>query len=210
NADGTLTLNTRLDAHPLAPQSGALADLPVLITRSAEAIYRREQPMAFMNYLGANGREDPEGVELGREMVESRSPLIRAYGYGELGNHAVALGDRAAALAYWQAADAEHAGLSWPVEHMASLANGEGRVEHALKIFDRVMAMTLPDPGYTPEGAQRALLNTKSNVAFLKGDHATVLGDEAALAKGENLGSPGSRASQQLSVAVARAYAHDG
>ncbi len=100
NADGTLTVVARLGARALPPQSGPASDLGPLIDRTAEALYRREQPQTYQQYLFATGRPVDEWEAVAREEVASHDPVRRAVGYGHLGIAASARGDDGAAMRY--------------------------------------------------------------------------------------------------------------
>ena len=211
NPDGTVTLGARLDATPLPPQTGAPGDLPQLLLRTAEAIYRREQPMAYANYLSQfAGARHAELIEVGREMTDSHIPLVRAYGYGELGNADTWDNDLAAADRDYRAAIAENAGLSWPFTNLAFAAGVQGRQEEALRFDRRARALIPTDPGFIPQAAHEAMLQNDYEIAFRLHDHATMLVKDIAYSQGDNLGSLGSRASLKLYVADDRAWTHDG
>ncbi len=210
NPDGTVTLSARLGAKALPPQTGPAADLPALIQRTAEALYRREQPLTYVQYLNRiPGRED-ETEALSRELTDSRDPVMRAYGYGGLAIAAVRHGDVAEAIRSDRRADAENAGLSWPVSNLASSVDALGHMEEELRLFRRALALTPHDPAYTPQAAGEAQLREEGLIAYVLRDHATELAKRLAVSKGENLGYTGTRASLQASVAADRADAHDG
>ena len=210
NPDGTVTLSTRLGAKALPPQTGAPADLSQLIARAAETLYRRESPMTYVQYLvHVPGRTD-ESIEVLSEMTDSRDPVMRAFGYGGLGNQAGSRGDRAAAVRNYQAADAENSGLSWPVANLASTVQGLGHLEEGLRLRRRALALTPRDPAFTPEAARQETLGAEAGIAGILHDNATVLAKALVQSQGEHLGSATSRASVNLTVASVRAQAHDG
>ena len=211
NPDGTVTLTARLGASPLPPQTGATGDLPQLLLRAAEALYRREQPMAYANYLSqfAGARND-ELAEVAREMTDSHERHIRAYGYGMWGIAEDWRNDEAGAFRLFQSAIAENAGLSWPFYDLSLLAARRGRQEEVLRLDGLSRALIPKDPGYIPQAAREAVLFTEHDIALRLEDHATMLAKSMALSEGDNLGSVGSRASLKLNVASDRAAVHDG
>ena len=212
NPDGTVNVSARLGGKALPPQTGAAADLPRLILRTAELLYRREQPMTYMQYVGRiPGRLD-ESDEVSREMTDSRDPVMRAYGYGGLGFDAQYRGDRATASRNYQAADAENAGLSWPAGDLGGIAEDAGRPEEALRLYRRSLTLALRDPGFITPQAVREWQHRdgRGSIANILRDHATSLTQAIALSQGDNLGGTGSRASGQVRVADSRARAHDG
>jgi len=210
NPNGTITLSARLDAKALPPQTGVAADLPQLILRTAELLYRREQPMTYVQYLGHLTGRTVEYEEVAREMIDSHDPVVRASGQGGLGIAAARRGDLATAQREWRAADAENAGLSWPAGNLAGIAQAQGRYEESLRLANRNMALSPHDPSETPEARTSAVLLAEQGKAYLLEDHGAALATAMALSQGDNLGLQGSRASLQARVAVFRALAHDG
>jgi tetratricopeptide (TPR) repeat protein len=210
NPDGTVTLSARLDAKALPPQTGSAVDLPALIQRTAEALYRREQPLTYVQYLNRIPERQAETAELSRELTDSRDPVMRAYGYGGLGIAAVRRGDLAEAIRNYRRADAENAGLSWPLSNLAATVDALGHGEDELRLYRTALALTPHDPAYTPQAAREAQLREEGQIAYILHDHASELAKRLAISKGENLGYAGTRASLQASVAADRADAHDG
>jgi tetratricopeptide (TPR) repeat protein len=209
NPDGTLTLSARLGARALPPQTGAPPDLPQLILKAAEQLYRREQPITYVQYLGRAERRD-EAADVHREMVESHDPVTRASGYGGLGLDASQRGDPAAAARYYRAADAEGVGLSWPVYDLGVSALRLGQAEEALRLQRRGLALTPHDPSLTAQGAREQTLDAELGIASELHDHATVLAKAISQRQGDKLGRRGSRSTLLLDLASARAAAHDG
>jgi tetratricopeptide (TPR) repeat protein len=210
NPDGTLTVVARLGARALPPQSGPATDMSQLIARTAESLYRREQPQTYEQYLAATGRPNEEWEAVGREEIESHDPVRRAVGYGHLGIVYAERGDGAAAIRNWQAADAEHAGLSWPAGNLAFGAVARGRLERSLVLLRRADALATHDPTYTRQAAAEARFAFQGGIAQLLLDHATAFDLRMALARGDNLGRSQSRESLALEAAEARALVHDG
>jgi hypothetical protein len=210
NPDGTVTLAVRLDGHPLPPQTGAAADLPQLLQRTAETLYRRERPMAYVNYLAVTQRLD-DWLAAGREMTDSHDPVVRAYGYGAMANVEQGFGKPDQAVWDFQLADAQNAGLSWPSADLGALAlNYFGHPEAALHYVRRALSLAPHDPSEVPEAIHEMTLRDENAIAFMLGDHATALEKQIAFARGDNLGSFGSRRSTQLTVAGFRTWTHDG
>ena len=211
NPDGTVTLTARLDGRSLPPQTGAPADLPQLLQRQAEALYRREQPMAYAGYLFqfAPARNE-ELAEVGRELTDSHNPLERASGYAALGMVDTWRDNVPAAMRDYEASLAENANLSWPLINMSSLEGQKGHQEEALRLDRQHLALIPRDPGVTPQGALQQTLTTEYDIAFRLHDHATALEKSIALRQGDNLGSILSRAALKLYVAGDRANVHDG
>jgi len=209
NPDGAITLSARLGAKALPPQNGAAADLPQLILRTAELLYRREQPMTYLEYLGhLPGRTD-EFEDVAQEMIDSHDPVVRAFGQGGLGLAAMKRGDIATAQREFRAADAGNAGLAWPVADLAVIAQRQGRYEESLRLANRDLALSPHDPSDTPEARTASMLQAEQGKAFLLEDHGTALAKAMALSQGDNPGGLASRASLQAVVAVYRAMAHD-
>ena len=210
NTDGTLTVVARLGARALPPQTGPATDLTQLIGRTAEALYRREQPQTYEQYLAATGRPNEEWEAVGREEIESHDPVRRAVGYGHLGIVYADRGDGPAAIRNWEAADAEHAGLSWPAGNLGSSAVARGHMERSLASLRRADALADHDPTYTRQAAAESRLSYQGAIAQLLLDHATAFDRRMAHARGDNLGRPQSRESLALEAAEARALVHDG
>jgi len=209
NPDATVTVVARLGARALPLQSGPVSDLPQLIGRTAEALYRREQPQTYEQYLEATGRPIEEWEAVARDEVESHDAVRRAVGYGHLGIVASQRGDGDGAVRNWQEADAQHAGLSWPAADLAGSAAAHGRFESSVALLRRAETLQDHDPTYTRQAARESRFATEASLATLLLDHATLLDRRVADARGDALGRPGSRESLALQVAEARAWTHD-
>jgi tetratricopeptide (TPR) repeat protein len=210
NPDGTLTIGARLDTHALPPQTGAAPDLPKLVVDTAEALYRREQPMTYVQYLGRVPGRNMEAKAVDQEMSESHDPVTRAFGLGGLGIDAIVRGDVATAMRSFQAADAANVGLSWPSQDWGFIEGDLGHQEMSLRLLRRALALTPRDPAYTPQAAREAAENETLAIAKIVHDHAANLALSIAQSRGDALGFSISREALMLGVAEARAAAHDG
>jgi hypothetical protein len=88
---GSVRLLTRSGSSPLATQSGAVAELPALLQRAAEALYAREQPDSYATYLTNVGRVE-DSITQSRARIATGSPNDQARAYDLIGNALMAEG----------------------------------------------------------------------------------------------------------------------
>jgi tetratricopeptide (TPR) repeat protein len=94
-ADG-ITLTARLAREPPQTFSGTVKDLDALARKSAEAVYRANQPYRYAQYLNQHGRLD-EAIGVASDLAQNGPPGERAWAYAILANIGIQRGDLAAA-----------------------------------------------------------------------------------------------------------------
>jgi tetratricopeptide (TPR) repeat protein len=168
--DGGLTLRTRSSGRGLPPQTGPATDVAALIHRTAEEVYKREQPPIYGQYLARLGRSD-EAIALAREMTTWPDPRDRASGFNVLG---LELGTREgdqAGLDHFRKAIAADPTDATYVTNLAAVESRLGHAEAALRLRRRGVALSAkPGKGESPESWRLNVLVNRGNVAEMVGD----------------------------------------
>jgi tetratricopeptide (TPR) repeat protein len=189
--DGKLTLVARSGAYALPEQTGAPADLPAMLQKTAEALYAHEQPASYDSYLENQGRWD-DALAFANQMASSRSHAEQALGYTAIGRVLNHSNDQAGAkAAYERAAAIDPSVTPDTLRNLAGNEGGLGHFEKARSLRLRYLAM-LQDPQAFPtlsaQSRHQHILEMQDAQAAATGDFQTAIGIDAEASRFELLG----------------------
>ncbi len=209
--DGRLTLVARSGAYALPAQTGAMADLPAMLQKTAEALYAHEQPASYDSYLENQGRWDDQ-LDFGKALTGSRSRADQALGYTAIAKVLVHRGDRTGALAaYQRAANIDPTVTPDTLRNLENLETNLGHPENAERVRTRYIGL-LRDrrafPTLSDEARRQRLLETEMVGGVATGDFERTLKAATTVSHSELLGF-GAGGTAVFSIANAHFNRHD-
>ena len=188
-ANDKLTLDSRIGGHPLPSQLGAEADLDAMAQKVAEAIYAREQPTGWYDYL-ANQQRWPEALAASQHYLKTvRTARERALAIGGIGlATSVIQGDPLAAIPYYERAMAEDPTEFLATGNLASLEAGLGHDERAYTLFQEDLRRVRASRDLSPETRRFVELRIERSIRQASGDYQSALRDSERVVE---TGSPG-------------------
>jgi len=213
NADGTVSLVAREGGHVLPAQAGPEADLAKMTTKLAEAIYGREQPTSFYQYLGNQGRWQEALDQALARVRGAKSLQERALGLNGVALAVQNLQGDLAARSYYERALA----LAPASRTRSTLERNLGGIEFELGHEEREYALDKASrieqqmPGVGAQKAEAARVNRLTrdlDVAADVGDFGEQLRTTLALDQTNQEGVLGDT-DQTASLAVIRATLHE-
>jgi hypothetical protein len=206
--DGGLSLVVRLAGAATPVQTGATGDLAAMVDRTAEAIYRREQPFAYIQYL-TRSRRAAETLDVAREAMiygdrATRARAWRAYANGLL----VLQGSAPARLALRRAYETD----AWADPYIASnLADREqelGHVEAELQLRRVALEAARRNRTETADARRTAELLEQEAIAFRLRDPVADLAAAQGFAESRAEGSSARLGERRAVLARAIARTH--
>jgi tetratricopeptide (TPR) repeat protein len=209
--DGRLTLVARSGAYALPVQTGAVADLPAMLQKTAEALYAHEQPGSYDSYLENRGRWD-DALTFANEMTASRSHPEQALGYTAVGRVLNHKGDSAGAkAAYERAAAIDPTVTPDTLRNLAVTENQLGHVEAARSLRQRYVTLLRDRRAYptlSAEARHQHILEIENGQASAEGDfQAAIRVDQEAL-RSDLLGF-GAQGTAVFATVTDYLFAHD-
>jgi tetratricopeptide (TPR) repeat protein len=206
-ADGKLTLDSRIGAHPLPSQTGAEADLDAIAQKVAEAIYAKEQPTGWYDYL-ANQNRFPEALQFAQKGLRTaRTREQRALSLGGIGlATAVTRGEPLAAVPYYERAMAEDPEEFLSPTNLASLEAGRGHDERAYTLEKEALRRVRASHEQSPETRRAGELLSRGNVERYTGDYQAALRDAERIVES---GAPGAFGDPRGDLAEPKTMLHD-
>ncbi len=179
---GRLALSARSGAVGLLAISGAEAELPVMIERTAEAILKSEQPFVYALYLSRDrATRLDDSLAFARELIASPDRATRALGYHSLGSIMRDTGSSAEArAAFRRAIETDEYSAPGALNNLAILELVQGHPEQSYHLASRYLRILEKGDYYSPEAKHQRRLTGGRSVATLEGDHnlANALYDE--------------------------------
>jgi Tfp pilus assembly protein PilF len=213
NPDGTLSVASREGGHVLPTQAGPEADLGKMTTKLAEAIYGREQPTSFYQYLANQGRWQEALDQARARFRAAKSPQERALGLNGVALALQNLQGDMAAKPYYERALA----LAPASRTRSTLERNLAGIEFELGHEEREYALDLAskaEQGMAGVGAQKAeavrvnALTRDFDIAADLGDFAEELRTTLSLDRTNQEGILGDT-DQSASLAGIRAALHE-
>jgi hypothetical protein len=172
--DGALLLIARSGSDPLPDQTGQEADLSALLQKTAEALYAREQPESYANYL-RNQKRWQDGVAFSRTRIASRTPTEKARGYAWLANFLQETeGDLAAAAAARRSIAIDPTASQYGAFVLSGIEGNLGHAEEAYRLRLRFLGLLQRRdafPGLSPQAREGFITSAQSGLATATADY---------------------------------------
>lgn len=200
--DGALTLTSRIGSDALPPQAGPADEASALIVRAAEAIYHREQPINYVQYLERSDR-----------LVESQAAALAATQRSDITERAMAWtlygnmtrriqGDGPSVFAYERSRAISINASPGATGNLQSVERLLGHAERAWRLELEAAQATDDNRTRSPSARRTAILNEQVSRARYLGDAAGGLVAARALAETQAEGLSGTVTPASLKSSV--------
>ncbi len=205
---GTLTLVARSGSRGLPPLTGQEAEMPILIQRTAEAVYAREQPRSYGTYLFRQARWD-ELSPWARSRLSAPKARDRALAHVYLGVVAARTQGDLASRAQNQKSSA--ADPAYPTANilLADLESGFGHPETEQRLQQRHLKLQAADTTYVAEYKRQRNAVRRRVIAELDGDWIEARSQAQGNLGKVMLGDNSTTNRTPLNIARANAALHD-
>jgi tetratricopeptide (TPR) repeat protein len=166
---GTLTLVARSGSRGLAPLTGQEAEMTILIQRTAEAVYAREQPRSYGSYLWRQARWDEHTI-WHRSRLSAPLAQDKALAYFGLANAASRIEGDLARRGLLEKSIAADPTYGMAVFALSAVASNFGLSETEHRLDRRTLELVRADTNNSPEFKRQQIADAQRLLAGEKGD----------------------------------------
>jgi tetratricopeptide (TPR) repeat protein len=166
---GTLTLVARSGSRGLAPLTGQEAEMTILIQRTAEAVYAREQPRSYGSYLWRQARRDEHTI-WHRSRLSAPLAQDKALAYFGLANAASRIEGDLARRGLLEKSIAADPTYGMAVFALSAVASNFGLSETEHRLDRRTLELVRADTNNSPEFKRQQIADAQRLLAGEKGD----------------------------------------